>query len=164
MLCWRRCGRGSARHRPWSSRCSSLHKLLVFYSQPESADGLTGQTSAEVAVSGGARSTQSVRAPSPSLSRLSPFFLARAPVHAGGRHSSGTQRGSREGSEDSTGERGTSVPHVPRLNRTNLRFCKSYCCTVLFSLFNTVPNIVSLVQSGFLPVSVCFFQNSDLRK
>ena len=63
----------------------------------------------------------------------------------------------------STGERGTSVPHVPRLNRTNLRFCKSYCCTVLFSLFNTVPNIVSLVRSGFLPVSVCFFQNSDLR-
>ena len=40
---------------------------------------------------------------------------------------------------------------------------KSYCCTVLFSLFNTVPNIVSLVRSGFLPVSVCFFQNSDLR-
>ena len=52
---------------------------------------------------------------------------------------------------------------MPRLNRTNLRFCKSYCCTVLFSLFNTVPNILSLVKSGFLPVSVCFFQNSDLR-
>ena len=60
-------------------------------------------------------------------------------------------------------ERGTSVPHVPRLNRVNLRSCKSYCCTVLFSLFNTVPNILSLVKSGFLPVSVCFFQNSDLR-
>ena len=65
--------------------------------------------------------------------------------------------------ETERGTIGTSVPHVPRLNRINLRSCKSYCCTVLFSLFNTVPNIVSLVRSGFLPVSVCFFQNSDLR-
>lgn len=53
--------------------------------------------------------------------------------------------------------------NVLRLNRINLRSCKSYFYTVLFSLFNTVPNIVSLVRSGFLPVSVCFFQNSDLR-
>ena len=28
-----------------------------------------------------------------------------------------------------------SVPHVPRLNRINLRSCKSYYYTVLFSLF-----------------------------
>ena len=34
---------------------------------------------------------------------------------------------------------------------------------MLFSLFNTVPNILSLVKSGFLLVSVCFFQNSELR-
>eukprot|EP01043_Picozoa_sp_COSAG02_P060222 COSAG02_NODE_7825_length_2832_cov_1.204903_5_plen_168_part_00 len=31
----------------------------------------------------------------------------------------------------------TSVPHVPRLNRINLRSCKSYYYTVLFSLFDT---------------------------
>ena len=52
----------------------------------------------------------------------------------------------------------TSVPHVPRLNRINLRSCKSYCHTVLFSLFDTVPNILSLVSSGVQRVSVWFCQ------
>ena len=51
-------------------------------------------------------------------------------------------------------ERGTSVPHVPRLKRINLRSCKSYYYTVLFSLFSTVPNILSLVPSGVHRVSL----------
>jgi hypothetical protein len=47
--------------------------------------------------------------------------------------------------------------HVPRLDTSNFRSCKSYCFTVLFSLSNTLPNILSLVQSGVQPVSTCLF-------
>ncbi len=46
---------------------------------------------------------------------------------------------------------------MPRLDTSNFRSCKSYCFTVLFSLSNTLPNILSLVQSGVQPVSTCLF-------
>ena len=72
----------------------------------------------------------------------------------------------------------SSVPEFSRIRNCSVEFIGKSCIVATdyrrnhlsriavlcyFDFFNTVPYILSLVQSRVLPVSVCFFPDSDSR-
>ena len=118
--------------------------------------------------------------PHPTIAHSQRHLLASVPPHCKGRHFHALVGSTRYSTGYSTarasappspacmllgpraralGERSISVPCAQVeigaiFGPVTGRIPKSYLLTVLFSLFNAVPNIVSLAQSGFLPVSV----------